>query len=254
MSKLELDDVSISLGKTRAVEHLSLTVEPGEFVVLLGPNGAGKTTLVRAVAGLVSYTGSIKLGGEDISHIEEYRRGKKISYMPQGHDVHWPMRVRDIVGLGRLPYRPVFANESPKDKSFIDKALEITDLQAFAERRFDQLSGGEKSRVMVARALATEAPLLLADEPTAALDPYNQLHMLELLRSHADQGNSIVAVLHDILLAAQFADKLVLLKDGKCVEAGSAEKVLSEANIREVYRIEASQRLALGRGLWQRIS
>ncbi len=254
MSELKLDNIGVSLGDSKVVDGLSFTARPGEFVALLGPNGAGKTTVVRAVAGLVSYSGSIMLGSREISGISFQERGTLLSYVPQGYDVHWPMRVRDIVGLGRLPYRPVFSQERSEDQVAIDEALKVTDLTSFAERRFDQLSGGEKSRVMVARALATGATVLLADEPTAALDPYHQLHMLELLREHVSRGNSVIAVLHDILLAAQFADKIVLLKNGKCVEYGSPEKVLVEENMREVYRVENSQKLSIDKGIWKRIS
>ncbi len=254
MSELELDNVSVSIGGTQIVKSISFGVKPGEFVALLGPNGAGKTTIIRAITGLTPYAGSIKLDKREVSDIEAYKRGKLMSYIPQGHDVHWPMRVRDIVGLGRLPYRPMFSAEVHEDQIAIDEALEITDLKTLSDRKFDQLSGGEKSRVMIARALATEASLLLADEPTAALDPYNQLHMLELLRSYADKGRCVIAVLHDILLAAQFADKVVLLKNGHCMEVGPSEKVLCEDNLKEVYQVQASQNLSINKGVWQRIS
>ena len=253
MVQLNIENLSLTLSDTPVVKAVSFEAKAGEFVALIGPNGAGKTTIIKAIAGLARYSGIIHIDKQEVKTMPAVMRGQILSYIPQGHDVHWPMCVKDIVRLGRLPFGAVSSLEDPDDEAIVLKALQLTDLEEFSERRFDQLSGGEKSRVMIARALATKASILLADEPTAALDPYNQLYMLELLKSQVKQGKCVIAVLHDITLAAQFADKIILLDNGKVVSCGPAANVLTLENMRNVYQVEVAQSINLGLGVWKRI-
>lgn len=237
MPFLELMDVSVRLGAAAILKNITFFVKRGELAALIGPNGAGKTTLLRAVAGLAPYQGEIRLGGVSLSVLAAQARAKKLSYLPQGHMIHWPMAVADIVALGRLPHRSSIMRLTAPDETIIAAAIEAADLQELRHRRIDTLSQGEKARVMIARALAAQAPLLLADEPTAALDPYHQLHIMELLRAEAQKGAAVIAVLHDLTLAAQFADRVILLSGGIIAAQGAPGNVLSPENLETVYRI-----------------
>ena len=252
MSILEFKNVSVFLQSKEIVRDITFTISQKQFVSLLGPNGAGKTTLLKAAAGLIPYEGSILLNGQEINEIKPSKLGRVLSYIPQVHEVHWPMLVKDLVGLGRLPFHFSSSTLNSDDLDAINSALEMTDLIQYADHRFDHLSGGEKNRVMIARALATHPHMLLADEPTAALDPYHQLHTLEVLRKHIQKGFSIIAILHDINLAAQFSDHTILLNKGQIVEQGTPEKVLTEKNLRNIYNISFSQNILLSDGIWKR--
>ena len=251
MSVLNFDNVSVSLQGKDIVNNVSFKVPKGKFLALLGPNGAGKTTLLKAASGLAAYSGSLTLFDKELNLLTPHETGHIISYVPQGADVHWPMCVRDIVALGRLPYHRGFAINETKDQNAINTAIEILDLSQLTDRSFNALSGGEKSRVMLGRALATEPKILLADEPTAALDPYHQLQILNVMQRMTNQGVSVVTILHDIFLAAQFADIVVLLHHGQVIAFGKPEEVLTPKILKRVYNISLLQDIQFGRGLWE---
>jgi iron complex transport system ATP-binding protein len=235
--ELSLDDVCVALGGRTVVNDVSTSFVAGELVALLGPNGVGKTTLLRAAAGLIGYQGHILLDGVNLMQLSPRQRATRIGYLAQTPTVHWPMRVCDIVALGRLPHLASVARLSEADRAAIDRAILAAELQPLAERRVTELSAGELARVLLARALAGEAQVLLADEPNAALDPYHQLHVMELLHEEARRGVAVIAVLHDLRLAAQFADRVLLMDNGQIIAEGAPADVLTAARLADVYGI-----------------
>jgi iron complex transport system ATP-binding protein len=240
MSALTASGVTVRLGGTTIVTRASLSLRAGELVALVGPNGAGKTTLIRALAGLVPADGAITLGGRPLEGMQPRERARAVAYLPQGHIFHWPMSVESIVMLGRAPHGDPFSSASPEDHAAVRRALETTETMAFATRAVTTLSGGEKARVALARALATQAGLLLADEPTASLDPRHQLVVMELLRSAARSGGAILAIVHDLTLAARFADRVLVMDRGGIVADGSPDEALAPERLAAVFGIDAA--------------
>src|SRR5438270_5329653 len=213
--------VGVRLAGRVVLKDVALALEAGHLVALVGPNGAGKTTLLRALAGLIPSEGEIEIGGQTLSSLPLRERAKRFGYLPQGHIVHWPLPTRDIVALGRYPHGATDpARLSQTDGEAVLRAMQAVDVVEFAERRVTELSGGERSRVALARVLAVEAPVVLADEPTASLDPRYQLDVMKNLRGAADRGVLVVVVTHDLGLAARFADTVLVLSDGRLVAQG----------------------------------
>lgn len=235
MSGLVLDRLQVALGGRPVLQDVTLAVEPRALLAVVGPNGAGKTSLLRAIAGLAPFTGTMRLGGETLGGGTSPARARRIAYLPQRSELAWALSVRDAVMLGRLPHGDPFSGATPQDVRAVAAALDRLGLAGLAARPVTELSGGERARVMLARALATEAPLLLADEPTAALDPAHQLAVLGLLREIAAEGRTVLAVLHDLTLAARFADQVAVLDHGRLVAAGPPEETLSEALLGTVF-------------------
>jgi len=249
MTALALDRVSVSLGGARVVDGLSCTVDPGEWVALIGPNGAGKTTALRAVASLVHYDGSIRMLGDDARDLARTEVARRIALVPQVPLIPGAMTVREYVLLGRTPHVGYFGSEGRADHRAAYAALEQLDLIPFERRRLDTLSGGERQRATLARALAQDAPLLLLDEPTAALDMGRQQQVLEIVdRLRANRGLTVVSTMHDLTLAGQYADRLLLLDAGRLVAAGGADQVLTRALITEHYGAEVEVVDAPGSG------
>jgi len=206
----------------------------------VGPNGAGKTTLLRALAGLLPSTGAINVGGDALSSLSLRERARRFAYLPQGHIMHWPLPARDIVALGRYPHGATDPSRlTPTDAEAVLRAMRATDVVEFSERRVTELSGGERSRVALARVFAVEAPVILADEPTASLDPRHQIDIMKSLRAAADQGALVIVVTHDLSLAARFADTVLVLSQGRLVAQGTAAEALSEQVMADVFRISA---------------
>lgn len=234
-------DVTVRLSGRTVLNGLTVTARRSELVALIGPNGAGKTTLLRAIAGLLDYGGQILVGGDDLRSLPMRERGQRISYLPQDRTVHWPMQVFDIIALGRLPHRTAISRLDDNDMAAIEEAQRAANLEDLRERHVDTLSAGELARVLVARALAVKAPLLLADEPVAALDPYHQIEVMELLQAEAQRGAAVIAVLHDLRLAAQFANRVALLHRGQITEFGPPDMVLTPERLAQVYRIRRSE-------------
>ena len=221
------------------VSEADLTVAPGELVVLLGPNGAGKTSLLRAAIGLGTATGSATLDGQPTAAMTPANRARALSYLPQMRPLAWPVRVRDVVALGRFAHGVTLGRLSVGDAEAVERALLRCDLIALADRATDTLSGGELARVHLARALAAEAPLIVADEPVAALDPRHQHRVMGLLRDFVRGGGGALAVLHDLALAAAYADRLVWMKDGRVVAEGPVRETMTVERIAQVYGVRA---------------
>ncbi len=239
-SLVSAHDISVELGGRPVLDAVDFSIASGELVGLLGPNGAGKTTLLRALAGLQKLKqGQVNLLGEDIQRYAVEDRARRLAYLPQAGQCHWPMPVAQVVALGRLPHRAPWAQMPSSDAEAIQRAMAATDVAYLANRPATELSGGERSRVLLARALAVESQLLLADEPTAGLDPAHQLSVMEVLRSRVQSGIGVVVVMHDLSLAARFCSRLVLLHGARVVADDVPSKVLTAPHLQAVYGIEA---------------
>jgi iron complex transport system ATP-binding protein len=236
---IALRQVSVSLGGSLVVDRVTASVEPGEWVAVIGPNGAGKTTLLRAVASLVDYEGSVELMGEDARALSRGERARRVAVVTQIPTMPPEMSVRDYVLLGRTPYIGYLASERRRDHDAADAAMARLDLGALSRRRLSALSGGERQRVVLARALAQQASLLLLDEPTTSLDVGRQQQVLEIVDElRATEGLTVLSAMHELTLAGQYADRLLLLDRGRLVASGPATEVLTRALIAEHYRAD----------------
>jgi len=236
VNAIELTNVTVELGGRPVVDGIEAAVARGEWVALIGPNGAGKTTLLRAIARLVPFAGSIALEGRDTKELHRAELSRLLAVVPQEPSTPPWMTVAEYVLLGRTPHLGTLAKEGKRDREAAARALARLDLLEYCERRLGTLSGGEKQRVVVARALAQEARIVLLDEPTAALDIGHQqqaLELLDLLR--VESGLTLVAAMHDLTLAAQYADRMVLLDRGRVAVDGVPRDVLTEAAIARHY-------------------
>jgi iron complex transport system ATP-binding protein len=239
--RLIASGLCVTRGARRIVDDASLTLNAGELTVLAGPNGAGKTTLARAMAGLIAADGTVAFDGADLHALTPRARARAMAYLPQGHEFHWPMRVDGIVALGREPHADPFGRPSATDRSAVARAMDATAVTAFADRPIATLSGGERARVAIARALATEAAVLIADEPTAALDQRHQLIVMELLRRTAHAGAAVLAIIHDLALAMRFADRVVVMADGRIVANDAPALALTPARIAEIFGVSVNR-------------
>lgn len=222
------------------LDDASLTVRAGEVIAILGPNGAGKTTLLRSLLGLIPVdNGTSQLDGQDITELKSDERARQVAYLPQRRPLAWPNRVRDVIALGRFAHGAALGRLGEADQAAVDRVIAACKLESLADRSADSLSGGELARVHFARAFATEAPLLIADEPVAALDPRHQLRVAKLIRQFVDDGGGALVVLHEVSMAARIADRLVWMKDGRILADGSPAETLTPEMIAEVYGIDA---------------
>jgi iron complex transport system ATP-binding protein len=232
-----LDALSVRLDGHEIVREVSLAVEAGEWVTVIGPNGAGKSTLLRAIGGVVRYTGTLALFGRPAHALPRRERARLVATVPQTPAVPPGMTVLDYVLLGRTPYIPPLGRESAADLAAVAQVLARLDLAGFAGRRLESLSGGERQQVFLARALAQGATLLLLDEPTTALDIGHQQDVLELVDQLRRDGQlTVLATMHDLSIAGEYADRMVLLAGGRVVASGTPREVLTEQLLGEHYR------------------
>ncbi|MBH97924.1 MAG: ABC transporter [Rhodospirillaceae bacterium] len=242
--KLELSKVTIEVRHQKVVNELSLSLRQGELVGLIGPNGAGKTTLLKAIIGAKKRkSGEISLDGTSLSNLSKIERAKIISYLSQERHIELQLQARAIVMLGRFPHQSAFSQPSMDCERAVDHALDSVNATKFATRNLKSLSGGERALILLARTLAVEAPLMLADEPISELDPYHQIHVMEILKAKAAEGVGILVVLHDLTMAAHFMDRLILINHGSIVAEGSPEKVLTQRNLETVYKISPREKV-----------
>lgn len=238
MVTITLEGVSASLGRTPVLHGVSATLRPGEFVGVIGPNGAGKSTLIRALLGLVDTTGGgVTIDGRPLRAFRPQQLARQIAYLPQGQMLHWPLSVERLVALGRLPHLGPMSRITAEDRQAVADALRRADVAHLAGRVVTELSGGERARVMLARALAVGARALVVDEPLAALDPGHQIDVMRLLAREQADGALVIAVLHDLTMAARYCSRLLLLDRGRVVTDGAPAQVLTHAALRQVYGI-----------------
>lgn len=240
MTLLSAHGLSLYRQSAPLLKGVSLDIGSRELICLIGPNGAGKSSLLRSLIGLEKpHVGTVEIGGTELSTLKPTERARRVSYLPQTRPLAWPIRVYDAVALGRFAYGMASGRLSDEDRQAIDIAITSCDLTNFSGRRTDTLSGGELARVHIARALAGKAPLILADEPLAALDPKHQLRVMSLLWDFTRTGGAALVVLHDISIAAQFADRLIWMKDAEIVADGPPGRTLTASTMKHVFDVEA---------------
>lgn len=229
MTTLSALNLSVTIGKRALLQPTDLALARGELTAIVGPNGAGKSTLVRALLGLVKHAGHVHLDDAVLAAFAPKERARSIAYLPQGQSHAWPLSVEAVVALGRYPHGRPSGNPFGRDPDgVVDQVIDSMGLSNMRRRSVLTLSGGEQMRVAMARALAVRADFLLADEPLASLDPRYQFEIMDALAREARQGHGVVVVLHDLALAAQYADRIVLLNRGAVAADGSATDVLTD--------------------------
>ncbi len=240
MVTLSVEGLRARLGSADVLHGIDATIAPGALVGVIGPNGAGKSTLARAMLGLIRpAAGQVTLDGTPVLSLSRAALARRIAYLPQGQTVHWPVTVERLVALGRLPHLAPFSAIADADRDAIDRAIARADILPLRDRVATELSGGERARVLIARALAVEAPALVVDEPLAALDPGHQLQLMDLLKAEAAAGSLVVAVLHDLAMAARYCDRLLLIHQGRLVADGAPADVLTPDILSDCYNIRA---------------
>lgn len=253
MSALQLTGVTANYGSRKVLRDVDAEFRAGVVTGLVGPNGAGKTTLLRvAIRSLTPQAGTIAALARPLNEWSSTALARAIAYLPQNAEAHWPIVAHNLVALGRLPHRAAFSPISGTDEHAISDALARCDAEALAFRRMDELSAGERARVLLARAIATAAPILLVDEPAAHLDPSHQLRLMELLRAEAARGTAVIVTLHDLALASRFCDEVLVLRNGEIAACGAPAGALDDKTLRDVFAIEA-RRIEGGIVPWQRI-
>ena len=236
---LQANSVRLTRASRHLVDQVSLDVHKGELVGLIGPNGAGKSTLLNLLAGLEACdAGDVRLDGEDITAMGGVRRGRLLAWVAQSGPVNWPLTVERIITLGRRPHMGPWQRLTDDDQRAIEAAIAATDCESLRLQDATTLSGGERTRMLLARALAAQPRLLLADEPVAALDLKHQLQTMTVLREFARDDRACLVVLHDLSLAARYCDRLYLMHEGQVVAEGVPSIVLNAKNLREVYGVE----------------
>lgn len=240
MVDLVLTNIAVTAGDTALVKGASLTLQPGQLIALIGPNGAGKTSLIRGGIGLEPLAaGQAALDGQNTHAMPAAARALKLAYLPQIRPLAWPNQVRDVVALGRFTHGARLGNLAPEHSTAVDAAMAQCDIAHLAERRADTLSGGESARMHCARAFAANAPLLIADEPVAALDPRHQLQVMDLIARYVENGGGALVVLHDINLAARYATDLAWMHTGCIVAYGTPEQTLTQQRMADVFGVSA---------------
>jgi len=247
MSRLSAEGVLVRLGGRAAVDRVSVAFQAGAVTAILGPNGAGKSTLLACLAGLRKpQAGRVRLGEADISPMPPRARARRIGFIPQTPEIAWAVEARILVGLGRTPFIGS-SGLSLEDAAAIERAMEAAGVTELAERDVTTLSGGERGRVLIARALAGEPEWLLADEPLTGLDPGHQLDAGELFRAMAHgEGKGVIVTLHDLSLAARIADRILIMAEGRILADGAPQDALSPKVMRQAYGVEA--RVTSGQG------
>lgn len=236
---ITFENVSSGYGPCDVLQSVSAEAKAGDLIALIGPNGCGKSTLLKTLCGIIQpSSGTITIDGDSLNNLPLKIRARQIAYLAQSREALPSMSVEEVVRLGRAPYRGGLGKISSDGETAITSALSRTQSDVFKTRRFDGLSGGEQARVLLARALAVGAPTLLADEPIAALDPFYQLSMMKILKEEASSGKTVITALHDLSLAAQFADRIWMMHQGKIIANGKPADVLTAENLKTVFGIK----------------
>ncbi|MFY9173865.1 MAG: ABC transporter ATP-binding protein [Peptococcia bacterium] len=235
-----VEDLWVKLGDKEIISGLNLHLARGNFFAIIGPNGAGKTTLLRAMAGdLMPTQGSVYLNGVSLRALKSKEKAQRIAYVAQNGSDDLEFNVLDYVLLGRYPYLTLLQNETTEDLAYAREAMELTNTWSLREKNINQISGGERQRVILARAISQNTPIILLDEPISQLDLYHQLELMDTLQEMVAQGGkTVVAVLHDLNMAAQYCDYLVLLNEGRIMGEGSPEEVIRPEIIADLYKLQ----------------
>ena len=238
----QIQGVGFAYAETPVLRGLSLELRAGEFTAIVGPNGAGKSTLMAILAGLLtSYEGSCRFEGREIRDWNKRDLARRAAFVPQSLRLEFPFTAEQVVFMGRTPYcNGLF--ETNEDRAAVQRAMAMTDSEAFAGRPFQELSGGERQRVALASALAQEPEALLLDEPTTFLDLKHQIHFYRLLREQARQGRLVAAVTHDLNLACAYADRVIAIADGRVAADGPPREVVTEEFVRAVFDAAVTMR------------
>ncbi|MCH7623988.1 MAG: ABC transporter ATP-binding protein [Nitrospinae bacterium] len=237
---LQLEDVCFAYDRDPVVKHLSMRVEPGEFIGILGPNGSGKSTLLKLLGGILKHdSGNVKFREKDLHGYKRKVLAQSIAWLPQEHEMVFPFRVAEIILMGRHPYLSPWTFEGQKDFDIADRAMRTTETTHLSERQFNEISGGEKQRVMMACAIAQEPEVMLLDEPTTALDIKYQLEILNiLLELNRNNGMTLILAMHDLHLASKYCRRLILIDKGNIVKDGTPEEVLQKGILETVYGVQ----------------
>ena len=238
---IKIEGLKASRDGRKILHGLSLELAPGQLTAVVGSNGAGKSTLLRALCGVGGeVSGAIDVNGRPIEKFDHEELAKTVAYLPQDHHVSWPVTVRRVVALGRSPYQSALARLSEEDQAHVARAMHAMAVTHLAERPATALSGGELARVLVARLLAQNTSIVIADEPAAGLDPAHALSLFEHFKHIAAAGRLVVVAMHDLSFALRFCDQVLLLKQGNTVAFGSARDVLTRTHIETAYGVTAS--------------
>lgn len=236
---IQINELRISLSGKEILRGVSLSIAQGEYVSIIGPNGAGKTTLMRCLLGTYSYQGSARISGLECYAANNRELAKTVSYVPQTHDMEFPLTVRDFVMMGRYPYLSPLAPAQKTDTDAVEKAMKMTGTAPFRERFLRTLSGGERQKVYIAAALAQETPVMLLDEPATFLDWKHQAEVMQLLKKiNTECGATIVAVNHDLNSAARWSDRIIAIKDGRILLDGSPDEIIQPGPLNELFETE----------------
>lgn len=236
---LKIENLSLAYADTTVIADLNLQLQPGEVLGLIGPNGAGKSSLIRALSGvLLPRSGAVTLNGQDLLAMSEAQRARRVSVVPQSTQLPPAFTVYECVALGRTPYLNWLGSLGAQDRAKIEWAMQVTESAALKNRRAGELSGGEQQRVLLARALAQDCPVLLLDEPTAHLDLHHQVAILNVVRSLARERQlTVLVALHDLNLASLFAQRLALLVNGRLQAYGTPQEVLTQETLLQAYSV-----------------
>lgn len=240
MNALEVNDIEFGYNENPILKDVSFSIKKGEFISIIGPNGSGKSTLLKTLNNIYTPNkGEIYLHGKNIEEFKRLEIAKKISLVPQETNINYEFTVEDIVSMGRHPYKGRFEKENLEDKSIVEEALKLTSTIDLRNRLITEISGGEKQRVVIAKALAQNSSIILLDEPTSNLDINHQIEVLNLLRDlNKDKNTTIIIILHDINLAARYSDRIIFLNDGEIISEGSPEDVITKKNIKRAYHMD----------------
>ena len=241
MTNLSAKNVSFYIDKNKIINNVNLDINTGELVCLVGPNGAGKSSLMKLLLGLIKpSSGMIMLNGQSMKHYPRKEKAIEISYLPQVRTVDWSVSVYDVIKLGRYPHNQNLNYLNKTDKDAIDKAISLCGLENFIYRKIDTLSGGEISLVHCARAFASEAPFLFADEIVASLDPFHEIKIMNILRDYIKTKNSALIIMHNLNLATHFADRIIWMKDGSILADGNPKNNLNPELVKDTFGVQCN--------------